>query len=315
MLQETPHRIGLVVLPNFQSMCFAAISAFEVANKRAGQRLYDIQIVSELGGNVPNSLGIEVSTKALKQCDLDTVLVAVDIEIPSVSSGIKAYLRETAERSVRMASICLGAFALGDAGLLDGRRVTTHWRYAAELQRRFPKARVEMDKIFIRDDRIWSSAGMSAGIDLALELIETDHGRDLARLTAGGLVIPQRRAGGQSQRSALLDIDAQTDRIQTAMAYAKENLDRPLSIDDLAKAACLSLRHFSRLFRSQTGKSPAKAIEALRLEAAKYMLEETSVSIKEVSNKCGFGDPERMRRAFIREFGEVPREVRNASQP
>jgi len=220
------------------------------------------------------------------------------------------YLQEAAQSGKRLVAICLGAFVLGEAGLLDNRRVNTHWRFAADLQKRFPKSRVEMDRLFINDGPIWSSAGMAAGIDMALELIESDHGRDIAHATAKGLVIHHRRAGGQSQHSSLLDLDAQTDRIQAALAYAKRNLNKLLNNEELARAACLSLRQFTRLFRAQTGSSPAKAIQALRLEAAKLMLEQDQLPIKVISKQCGFGDPERMRRAFIRVYGELPKSIR-----
>ena len=152
---------------------------------------------------------------------------------------------------------------------------------------------------------------MASGIDLALHLIETDLGREIAHATAKGLVIHHRRAGGQSQHSALLDLDAQANRIQTALTFARRNLHAPLSVEDLAGAACLSARQFSRLFRQQTGTSPAKAVEALRLEAAKLMIEQAELPIESVSQRAGFGDPERMRRAFVRAYGRPPSAFRD----
>ena len=215
----------------------------------------------------------------------------------------------------RIASICTGAFALGEAGLLDGRRATTHWLFAKELQRRFPKASVEVDRIFIADGQVWTSAGMTAGLDMALGLVERDVGPEKAREAARTLVLHHRRAGGQSQHSTLLDLDAKSDRVQNALQYARRNLGRPLSVEELADAACLSPRQFSRVFRAETGLSPAKAIENLRLEAARLMLEQGRLPIETIAIETGFGDRERMRRSFVRTFGQTPRAIRTASHP
>jgi transcriptional regulator GlxA family with amidase domain len=225
------------------------------------------------------------------------------------------YLQKAAKSTRRLASICLGSFALGEAGLLDGRRATTHWRYARRLQEQFPKCSIDMDKIFIADGQIWTSAGMSAAVDLAVGMIESDHGADLARTVAGGLVMHHRRAGGQSQHSALLTLDAKSDRIQTALTYAKRNLRMPLDIEDLARAACLSPRQFTRVFRSETGMSPARAVEALRLEAAKLMLEQSRLPVEDIAREAGFGNRERMRRAFIRVYGDAPQSIRAHAGP
>ncbi|WP_207461567.1 GlxA family transcriptional regulator [Azospirillum sp. SYSU D00513] len=300
------HRVGLLVLPGFQNMCFAALSAFEVANRKTAQPAYGLHVVSERGGPVPCSMGMEVTTVAMDALDLDTILIAVGMEVPAAPEPVLDHLRRAVRSGRRVASICLGAFVLGQAGLLEGRRVTTHWRWAEELKARHPAARVEMDRLFIQDQDLWSSAGMASGIDLALQLIESDQGRDVARATAKGMVIHHRRAGGQSQHSALLDLDAQADRIQSALAYARRNLHEALSVENLAEVACLSTRQFSRLFRQETGTSPAKAVETLRLEAARVMLEENGLSIDSVSRRTGFGDPERMRRAFLRAYGRPP---------
>src|ERR1700677_3554890 len=167
-----------------------------------------------------------------------------------------------------------------------------------------------MDRTFIADGPIWTSAGMSAGLDLAIAMIERDHGPELARTVARGLVMHHRRAGGQSQHSALLELDAKADRIQTALTYAKKNIRLPLEIEDLARVACLSPRQFTRVFRSETGTSPAKAVEALRLEAAKHLLEQSRLPVEDIAREAGFGSRERMRRAVIRVDGEAPRSLR-----
>ena len=312
---KSQRRIGLLLLPGFQVMCFSALSVFEVANNKAGKTIYDLHVLSEKGGTVASSFGMEVSTEPTGARDFDTLLIGVGMEIPSASPAIIAYLKESARTTRRLASICLGSFVLGEAGLLQKRRATTHWRFADEFQRRFPETRLEIDRIFIADGPIWTSAGMSAGIDLALSLVENDHGRELAKKTARGLVIHHRRAGGQSQHSALLELDAKSDRVQTALAYAKRNLRSPLSIEALAGIACLSPRQFTRVFRAETGVSPARAVEALRIDAARYLLEQSRLSLEEIAVETGFGARERMRRAFVRTYGEAPQAIRSEAGP
>jgi len=307
--------IGLLLLPGFQVMCFSAFSVFEVANRKAGKAIYDLHVLSEKGGTVASSFGMGVSTEPVGTRDFDTILIGVGMEIPSTPPEIISYLRRSSRTTRRLASICLGSFVLGDAGLLHKRRATTHWLYAEEFRRRFPETIVEIDRIFIADGPIWTSAGMSAGTDLALSLVESDHGQELAKKTARGLVIHHRRAGGQSQHSYLLELDAKSDRVQTALAYAKRNLRSTLSTEELAGVACLSPRQFTRLFRAETGVSPARAIEALRIEAARLLLEQSRLSFEEIAVETGFRARERMRRAFVRTYGEAPQAIRSEAGP
>ncbi|MFD2143733.1 GlxA family transcriptional regulator [Ancylobacter oerskovii] len=228
------------------------------------------------------------------------------MEIPTASPGLIRLLRSSAENDRRVASVCLGAFVLGDAGLLSGRRATTHWRYAKIPQERFPSCRVDMDKIFVEDGTVWTSAGMTAGIDLVIGMIERNHGGELARMVAKGMVMDHRRSSGQSQHSALLDLNAREDRVQHALKHAGANLKTKLSIEELAGAANLSPRQFTRLFRAETGATPAKAVEMLRVEAAKLLLEQSRLPIEEIAREVGFENRERMRLAFMRMRGEVP---------
>jgi transcriptional regulator GlxA family with amidase domain len=228
----------------------------------------------------------------------------------SLTPGVIKFLRQALARSRRIASTCTGAFVLAEAGLLDGRRATTHWHRARELQARFPKVKVEEDRIFIIDGPVWTSAGMTAGIDLALAMIEKDFGADVARAVARQLVVYHRRAGGQSQFSALLELEPTSDRIQRALAYAKRNLATPLTVRQLAEAAHLSPRQFSRAFHAETGQSPAKAVENLRLEAARLMMEQSRHPIEVIARQTGFADRDRMRRAFLRAFGQPPQAIR-----
>lgn len=303
-------RIGFVVFPGFQVMSVAAASAFEFANLVLEESVYDIGYYSETGGLIASSLGMAMQTEALGQGPFDTLLVCGGAGVPEPSPALVDIVRESLQWSRRVAAICTGAFILAEAGLLDDRRVTTHWLLARELQQRFPNVKMEEDRIFIIDGSIWTSAGMSAGIDLALAMVEKDLGAEVARNVAQQLVVYHRRAGGQSQFSALLQLEPKSDRIQSALTYAKSHLKSPLSVEELATAANLSPRQFSRAFRAETGQSPAKAVEHLRVEAARLMMEQTRHPIEVVARETGFADRERMRRAFLRAFGQPPQAIR-----
>ena len=307
-------RTGFVVIPGVQMMYFAVLSVFEFANLTAREQLYDIEVLSEAGGPVMTSAGIAVDTKPFSNPAFDTLIVSGNMQITDATPGLIDFLRQARERSRRIASTCTGAFVLAQAGLLDGKRATTHWLRARELQHRYPRVKVEEDRIFIADGNVWTSAGMSAGIDLALGMVEKDFGADLARAVAQKLVLYHRRAGGQSQHSQLLKMDAKSDRIQTALAYARQNLKSPLSVKELADAAHLSPRQFSRAFHAETGLSPAKAVENLRLEAARLMMEQGRHPMDLVARETGFADRERMRRAFLRAFGQPPQAIRRNAQ-
>jgi len=299
-------RIGFVALPGFQVMSLAALSVFEFASREMGEQVYDVRLLSEKGGSALSSIGVSVATEPFDETNFDTLIVGGG----SVTPGVIEFLRLALDRCRRVAASCVGAFVLAEAGLLDGRRATTHWNRARELQARFPKIKVEEDRIFIVDGPVWTSAGMTAGIDLALAMVEKDLGADLARRVARKLVVYHRRAGGQSQFSALLELEPKSDRIQSALAYAKRNLDTALTVTQLAEAAHLSPRQFSRAFRTETGQSPAKAIENLRVEAARLMMEQSRHPIDVIARQTGFADRDRMRRAFLRAFGQPPQVIR-----
>jgi transcriptional regulator GlxA family with amidase domain len=308
-------RVGLIVPHGFATLSFAPLSVFEAANLVLEQPFYEVHVTSESGGRVLNSFGMEVMTERVTDTTFDTLLVGSPPDVRPSSPELLAFLRDAPATTRRIASICIGAFTLGGAGLLDGRRATTHWLFAKELQRRYPKTSVEVDRIFIADGQVWTSAGMTAGIDLALSLVERDIGREKARDAARTLVVHHRRAGGQSQHSALLDLDAKSDRVQNALQFARRNLGASLTVEKLAEAACLSPRQFSRVFRAETGLSPAKAIENLRVEAARLMLEQGRLPLETIATESGFGDRERMRRSFVRTFGQTPQAIRNTSSP
>jgi transcriptional regulator GlxA family with amidase domain len=309
-----PIRVALVVFPGFQILDLGALSVFEVANLASGADRYELELVSEEGGMVASTSGVRVETRALGRRHYDTVLVAGSNEIPAPAPSLVDAIRRASGRARRTASICTGAFLLAGTGLLDGRRATTHWAMARELQRRFPEVQVDEDRIFINDGRLWTSAGMTACLDLALALVDADLGTEVAKLAARSMVVYHRRTGGQSQFSTLSELDPSSDRIRAALTFAKQNLREPLTVEQLAERVNWSARHFSREFQQQTGHSPAKAVEKLRLEAARALIEEGESMIAQIAIRTGFGDEERMRRAFLRTLGKPPqalvREVR-----
>lgn len=304
-------KIGFIIHPGFSPMGFAVSTAFEVANLHTGKPVYDVHMLSETGGPVRTSIGFTVNTEAFSGDRFDLLIVGGSME--DATPDVIDFVRRAPEHCRRIAATCTAAFVLAEAGLLDGRRATTHWLRARELQERYPRIKVEEDRIFVRDDNVWTSAGMTAGLDLALALIEDDLGLEAARFVARKLVMYHRRAGGQSQFSTLLELEPKSDRIQKALTYARSNLASRLSVEDLAEVASLSPRQFSRAFLAETGQSPAKAVEHLRLEAARTLMEDTNHSLDVVAQQTGFGDRDRMRRAFMRAYGQPPQVVRRVA--
>ncbi len=315
IVEDTELNVALLLPAGFENLSFAPLAVFEAANIVLGKTLYDLHVVSPLGELTSSSLGMEVKTKRVDTVAVDTLLVGGRPNTDSAAPEFLDIIKRSPSRTRRVAAISTGAFLLGEAGLLDGRRATTHWMFGRQLQERYPKCRVELDRIFIEDGQIWSSAGMTAGIDLALSLIERDIGRERTREAARMMVIHHRRAGGQSQHSALLEIDAKSDRVQNALQFARRNLTEDLTVEQLAAAACLSPRQFSRVFRAETGLSPAKAIENLRVEAARFLLEQSRAPVETIAEEAGFGHRERMRRTFLRTFEQTPQAIRNAAFP
>ncbi|MBB5442422.1 MULTISPECIES: GlxA family transcriptional regulator [unclassified Paraburkholderia] len=311
------HRIGYLLSDGFQVMALASQSVFEYANVAAGETFYRIENFSVAGGEVRSSLGMSVVTRALGMRAAIDTWIAAGVSAPLTSpppAEMLAFLRKAATRARRIAGICTGGFVLAEAGLLANRRATTHWAHARDMMSRFPDIHVEEDRIYIVDGPIWTSAGMTAGLDLALGMVEKDLGADVARSVAHKLVMHQRRAGGQSQHSEMLDLAPKSDRIQEALNYARKNLRLPLTVEELAGTAHLSPRQFSRVFTLETGQSPAKAIEGLRLEAARLMIEKSRHSLEVIATETGFRDRRHMREAFIRGFGLPPQEVRREAR-
>ena len=311
--QDMTPRIVFVVFPGFELLDLSGpLAVFADANSVAGCD-YDLRVVSDAGGLVVSSTVVAVSTeKADASAPLDTlIVVGGPLETVRTPDGeTLALIIRLAARARRVASVCTGAFLLASAGLLMGRRATTHWKFAAELQARAPDTRVDADAIFITDGRIWSSAGVTAGIDLALALVEEDRGQEISRTVARGMVVYHRRLGGQSQYSALLDMEPPSDRVRRVLSFMREHLHEPLPVSRLAEAARLSDRQFARIFRAETGVSPAKSVERLRAEAARPIVEGTAQPMGSIAESVGFADAKRMNQAFIRAFGQTPQALR-----
>lgn len=309
------HRIGFVIYPGFQVLDFAGpAAAFDLANEISGSALYSYasfgtrRSISAYGGLQVQATG----WRDIVARELDTVIIAggPGAADPVVAKVVAGNLASLASRGVRIASVCTGAILLGKAGLLDNRRCTTHWAYAEKLARIAPKAVIEIDRIFVEDDGIWTSAGMTAGIDMALAMIAEDHGRAPTKEISKALVVYFKRPGGQSQFSDLVEAQSDDLRIERAHAWVLEHLSERLTVNAMAEVAGMSERQFSRLYRRHTGITPAKGIERLRLERARALLAAPSSRIQQVAHECGFGTPETMRAAFQRQYGLPPQFIR-----
>jgi len=307
--------IGFFVFPRFQLLDLTGpYAAFHTASRLLPASGWRLHLISMHGGTVMSTASLPVPTVPAASVLLDTLVIVggEGARHPDEPEALVSMIHELAIGCRRVTSVCTGAFLLAAAGLLDGRRATTHWRHTMELQRTYRRVKVDGDKIFIKDGPVWTSAGIVAGIDLALALIEEDAGREISRAAARELVVYHRRPGGQSQFSALLEMDAETDRVREVMAFVREHLAEELPIERLAERTHLSPRQFSRIFRMETGRTPAKAVEVLRVEAAKLRLDEGDEPVELIADAVGFGDPERMRRAFVRHFGHPPQALRRA---
>src|SRR5436190_3073706 len=309
--------IGVLIFPDFQLLDAAGpISAFEIAARFSGGTPA-IRVMATTPGPVKSSSGVEMLARGMRPADAITTLVVAGG--PGVREAARcartlALVRGMAKRGARVASVCSGAYILAEAGLLDGRRATTHWQRTRHLLAAYPKVKLEPDRIFVRDGAVWTSAGITAGIDMSLAMIAEDFGEEIAQKTARQLVLYHRRAGGQSQFSSLLELKAPTGRFAPLLAWAREHLDAPLTVEDLAEQAGMSARHFTRAFVAETGTTPSEAVERLRIEVARQRVQSSSEAIERVAETTGFRDPERMRRAFIRAFGQPPQSLRRAAR-
>ena len=312
-------RIWIVAFPEAQLLDVTGPwEVFAAANRVGEPRTprYELCVVAPSAGPVTTSGGLAVvAQRSLANATgpVDTLIVAggVGTRPHRHDPRLVPWLTRTARRARRVASVCTGAFLLAEAGLLDGRRATTHWAMCETLQRRFPAVRVEHDPIFVRDGHVVTSAGVTAGIDLALELVEEDCGRDVALTVARWLVMFLRRPGGQSQFSAQLSAQvAERDGLRDVQAWIADRPEDELTVPALARRAGMSPRNFARAFRRETGVTPAAYVEAQRVEAARRLLESTTRSVAQVATACGFTRVETMHRAFQRVLHVPPAQYR-----
>jgi transcriptional regulator GlxA family with amidase domain len=279
---------------------------------------YALCYLSSAGGSVSTDVGMMIDTdpvSSIRPHQVDTLVIPGGPGIWALrqDASLMSWVSRVLPRARRVASVCLGAFVLAWTGALDGKRAATHWRYCPRLQDSFPEIRVEPDAIFVKDGRVWSSAGVSAGIDLALAMIEEDFGHTVALDIARRLVVFLKRPGGQSQFSTILAAQASDveGRFSALHAWIVENIASDLKVERLAEIAGMTPRTFARTYLSRTGMTPASGVEALRVETARLLLESRQDGgVVEVAERAGFGDDERMRRAFIRHLGVSPSEYR-----
>jgi transcriptional regulator GlxA family with amidase domain len=312
-------RIWIAVFADVQVLDVTGpLEVFSMANRLGNARTpgYDVSIVAANPGPVTTSSGLTLVAQrglARPTGELDTLLVAGGLGTRAAMRDRRfvAWIARTAMGARRVASVCTGAFLLAEAGLLDGRRATTHWALYEGLQRRFPAVRVERDPIFVRDGNVFTSAGITAGMDLALELVEEDFGRQRALQVARWLVMFVRRPGGQSQFSVQLSAQfAERDELRELQGWIAEHLDDDLSVPTLARRAHMSPRNFARAFRREIGMTPAAYVEAQRVEAARRLLESTGRSVAQVAEACGFSRVETIHRAFRRVLRVPPAQYR-----
>ncbi|TXM97018.1 GlxA family transcriptional regulator [Methylobacterium sp. WL64] len=313
---DLPRAVELLAFPAVQLLDVAGpLQVFATANDLSGGLApYAPRVIAAGDGALTASAGLRLVAEPLPErgAPVDTLIVAggPGVTAACADPALVAWARDRAGRARRVASVCTGAFLLGAAGLLDGRRAVTHWKHCGALARRYPLARVEPDPIFVQDGPVWTSAGVTAGIDLALALVEADLGRDLALAVARHLVMFLKRPGGQAQFSAALALQAGEDRFAALHAFIAQNLSGDLSLPALAEAAGMSERSLSRHYREATGLTPAKAVERLRIEAARRALAETAQPVKRIARTCGFGSEETLRRSFLRHVAATPQEYR-----
>jgi transcriptional regulator GlxA family with amidase domain len=322
-----PHRVAAVTFPGGQVLdvtgpleVFSRAERFLRDEGRTTEPVYQVEVLARRAGPVPMSSGIELVARRSLQTtiSIDTLIVCGGIGTDAAlrDHELIAWLRRQHSRVKRLASVCTGAFLLAEAGLLDGRRATTHWSWCDRLAREYPGVEVVPDAIYVRDDGLYTSAGVTAGIDLALAMVEEDWGREVALGVARELVVFLKRPGGQSQFSRhLATLQPAPRPLRELELWALENLTADLSVEALAARVHMSPRNFARVFRRETGTTPAKFVEVARVEEARRRLEITPLTTAAIATGCGFGTTESMRRAFLRHLGIGPAEYRRRFQP
>jgi transcriptional regulator GlxA family with amidase domain len=304
--------VAVVTFPSAQILDVTGpLEVFSSATRLVPGAEYRTRVVSSTGGQVLASSGLSFGTTALRDVTepVDTLVVAGgrDMDEACADGELLGHVRRLAGSARRITSVCSGAFVLAAGGLLDGRRATTHWAECQQLATEYPQVSVEDDAIYVRDGDVWTSAGVTAGIDLALAMVADDHGARAAAAVARQLVVYLRRSGGQAQFSTMLAAQAaESEPVRELLTWLPDHLTDDLSVPALARRVHLSERQFSRVFKAEVGVTPSEQVERLRMEAACRLLETTSHAIDHIARACGFGAPETMNRAFRRRLDTTP---------
>ena len=320
--QPTSRRIIVVVVPPVDELDLVGpLQVFNSVNRLAGRSIYTIEVVTsadrltvEGEGGVLTFVARHHFSRVEGMCD--SVLLVCGLSTRSVrDAALSLWLNKMAVEVRRLGAVCVGVFLLAEAGLMNGRRATTHWRFGHELAARYPGVRVEHDPLWVKDGNIYTSAGISAGIDLALAWVEEDCGAALAHEAARELVLFLRRPGGQPQVSVSLASQAsEMASIRELQIWIAEHLEAKLSVDDLADRMAMSVRNFERVFTREVGTTPSQYVLQMRVEAARRLLERTDGGLKRVASTAGFGSVDVMRRAFVRLLGITPRRYRELAE-
>jgi len=316
----TERRIAFVLYDGVKMLDITGpLQVFADANEILGETAYTTTLSSLFGGPVETDTGVALNTRRLAGVGLDDqdTLIACGgggVHTAKRDNRLIGAIRIASRKCGRVASTCTGAFLLGAAGLLDGHRAVTHWQRCEQLREEYPEVEVDADPIFIADRGVWTSAGVTAGIDLALAMVEADHGREVALELARHLLVYVKRPGGQSQFSEALrqQTKSATGRFDALHFWMKDNLTADLRVEKLAERCGMSPRNFARIYGEETGETPARAVEQFRLDAARAMLEDVDLSVKQVASRCGYGSDERMRRSFLRVLGVSPQAYRQS---
>jgi transcriptional regulator GlxA family with amidase domain len=318
-MRQRARKVYFIVFPGSEVLDLSGPwSVLGYTNEAMQREVYALHVISPLGGVTRTRHGLALSDtrplydKAIAAPDIVIIAGGAPVSpLPSSEAHAARWLRKHHRNIPTLISICTGAFVLGEAGVLDGRRATTHWRYVDVLRQRFPKAHVVDDDIFLRDGRVWTSAGITAGIDLMLALVEADHGHVVAMAVAKNLVLFLRRSGGQAQFSQMLQRqEREPTRLRDLSAFVLEHLSEPLSLEELARSVGMSLRTLTRWCRRELGESPAALVRRLRIEEAQRLLEQTSLPLKDIAARVRLGDMSTLWRIFSRHLGVTPAEYR-----
>jgi transcriptional regulator GlxA family with amidase domain len=322
---SSPHRIAIVIYPEFKALeAIGPMSVFGYANHHLqaarGTPAYELLIAAPERGPVPSDTLMSLdAAHALDQLDrVDSVLI---VGAPCIEKALTRHpelvrwIRRVQARVGRLAGLCSGSFFLAEAGVLDGRRATTHWSVAALMRQRYPRIDVDADAIYIQQEQVWTSAGVTAAMDMALAFVERDHGRELALAVARDLVVYLKRPGGQSQFSSLLKSQSAGSVIGEVQAWMLAHLERAMDVGTLARRASMSERNFSRLFQREVGQAPMQFLESARIERARLLFEDSSLSLKAVALRAGFSTEQQMRRAFLRRLAVSPSDYRERFSP